>query len=138
MVNGKLFYYDYLDQENEVLIQRVQMEQDTAKTIIKDGKCLIDYNRSGMPLLEIVTEAEFTNPENCKLIVREMQEMLSTMGISEAKIDLGQMRVDVNISIQGDILHSQRVEVKNVSGAKNVERAVEFEYKRHVALLESG
>ena len=114
------------------------MEQDTAKTIIKDGKCLIDYNRSGMPLLEIVTEAEFTIPENCKLIVREMQEMLSTLGISEAKIDLGQMRVDVNISIQDDIKHSQRVEVKNVSGAKNVERAVEFEYKRHVALLESG
>jgi Asp-tRNA(Asn)/Glu-tRNA(Gln) amidotransferase B subunit len=48
------------------------------------------------------------------------------------------MRVDVNISIQDDIKHSQRVEVKNVSGAKNVERAVEFEYKRHVALLESG
>ena len=56
---------------------------------MKDGKVLIDYNRSGMPLLEIVTEAQFTNPENCKLIVREMQEMLSTLGISEAKIDLG-------------------------------------------------
>jgi len=64
--------------------------------------------------------------------------MLSTLGISEAKIDLGQMRVDVNISIQGDNLRSQRVEVKNVSGAKNVERAVEFEYRRHVALLEGG
>jgi aspartyl-tRNA(Asn)/glutamyl-tRNA(Gln) amidotransferase subunit B len=75
------------------------MEQDTAKTVVKDGKLLIDYNRSGMPLLEIVTEAEFTNPENCKLVVREMQEMLSSLGISEAKIEQGQMRVDVNISI---------------------------------------
>ena len=64
--------------------------------------------------------------------------MLSTLGISEAKIDLGQLRVDVNISIEGDTLTSNRVEVKNVSGAKNVERAVEYEYKRHVALLESG
>ena len=99
MVNGRLFYYDYRDQENHVLIQRVQMEQDTAKTVDKDGKLLIDYNRSGMPLLEIVTEAEFTNPENCKLVVREMQEMLSSLGISEAKIEQGQMRVDVNISI---------------------------------------
>ena len=67
-----------------------------------------------------------------------MQEMLSTLGISEAKIDLGQLRVDVNISIQGDTLTSNRVEIKNVSGAKNVERAVEYEYKRHVAMLESG
>jgi aspartyl-tRNA(Asn)/glutamyl-tRNA(Gln) amidotransferase subunit B len=99
MVNGRLFYYDYRDQENHVLIQRVQMEQDTAKTILKDGKQYIDYNRSGMPLLEIVTEAEFTNPENCKLVVREMQEMLSSLGISEAKIEQGQMRVDVNVSI---------------------------------------
>lgn len=138
MIDGRLFYYDYRDQENHVLIQRVQMEQDTAKTVIKDGKCLIDYNRSGMPLLEIVTEAQFTNPENCKLVVREMQEMLATLGISEAKIDLGQMRVDVNVSIQGDTMHSERVEIKNVAGAKNIERAVEYEYKRHVAMLESG
>lgn len=138
MVNGRLFYYDYRDQENHVLIQRVQMEQDTAKTVVKDGKLLIDYNRSGMPLLEIVTEAEFTNPENCKLVVREMQEMLSSLGISEAKIEQGQMRVDVNISIQGDVVSSERVEIKNVSGAKNVERAVEYEYRRHVATLESG
>lgn len=138
MVNGRLFYYDYRDQENHVLIQRVQMEQDTAKTILKDGKQYIDYNRSGMPLLEIVTEAEFTNPENCKLVVREMQEMLSSLGISEAKIEQGQMRVDVNVSIQGDVIASDRVEIKNVSGAKNVERAVEYEYRRHVALLENG
>ena len=48
------------------------------------------------------------------------------------------MRVDVNISIQGDVIASERVEIKNVSGAKNVERAVEYEYRRHVALLESG
>jgi len=64
--------------------------------------------------------------------------MLSTLGISEAKIDLGQMRVDVNVSIQGDVVHSERVEIKNVAGAKNIERAVEYEYKRHVAMLESG
>ena len=67
-----------------------------------------------------------------------MQEMLSSLGISEAKIEQGQMRVDVNISIQGDVNFSERVEIKNVSGAKNVERAVEYEYRRHVAMLESG
>lgn len=114
------------------------MEQDTAKTILKDGKQYIDYNRAGMPLLEIVTDAQFTNPENCKLVVREMQEMLSSLGISESKIDLGQMRVDVNVSIQGEKEKSERVEVKNVAGAINVQRAVDYEYKRHIAMLESG
>jgi len=67
-----MLYYDRTDKENFVLIERVQMEQDTAKTIVKDGKWHVDFNRSGMPLLEIVTKAQFTNPEDSKLIVREM------------------------------------------------------------------
>jgi len=86
MIDGRLFYYDHND-ENHVLIQRVQMEQDSAKIVEKNGKWLVDYNQCGMPLLEIVTEAQFTNPEDCKLVVREMQEMLSTLGVSEANIE---------------------------------------------------
>lgn len=66
--------------------------------------------------------------------------MLSSLGISEAKVEQGQMRVDVNISVwhaETDAVRSPRVEIKNVAGAKNVERAVEYELRRHVALLES-
>jgi len=136
MTDGRLFYFDCYDNENHILIQRVQMEQDTAKTIKKGGKLLIDYNRAGMPLLEIVTEASWTNPEDCKLVVREMQELLQQLEISDAKIEQGQMRVDVNISVHGEKIAGQRVEIKNVSGAKNVERAVEYEYRRHIDLLE--
>ncbi len=66
-------FYDSRDKEFAVPIERVQMEQDTAKTIMKDGMCLIDYNRAGMPLLEIVTGPVWIdNPEDCKLLVREM------------------------------------------------------------------
>jgi aspartyl-tRNA(Asn)/glutamyl-tRNA(Gln) amidotransferase subunit B len=73
MIDGRLFYYNYQDVESHVLIKRVQMEQDTAKTIVgKDGRLMIDYNQSGMPLLEIVTEAQYTNPEDCSLVVQEM------------------------------------------------------------------
>ena len=72
MVNGRLFYYDHLDQENHILIKKVKMEQDTAKIIRKDGKLLVDYNQSGVPLLEIITEPQYTNPEDCKLVIREM------------------------------------------------------------------
>lgn len=56
MLDGRLFYYDYKNQENYILIERIQMEQDTAKTIVKDDKILIDFNRSGIPLLQIDTE----------------------------------------------------------------------------------
>ena len=89
MLDGRMFYYDHKDNENHILIQRVQIVQDTAKTTVKGGKWLIDFNRAGMPLLEIVTEAEFSNPEDSKLIVREMQELLSQLEISDAKIDQG-------------------------------------------------
>ncbi len=89
MLDGRLFFYDYKENENHILIQRIQMEQDTAKSIYKGDKVLIDYNRSGMPLLEIVTTAAPTHPNDAKLIVRELQEMLKSLGISEAQIENG-------------------------------------------------
>ena len=72
MLDGRLFFYNYKDKESHVLVQRIQMEQDTAKSIYEDGKVLIDYNRAGMPLLEIVTDAMPTHPVDSKLIVREL------------------------------------------------------------------
>ena len=145
MIDGRLFYYDHNDHDNHVVIQRVQMEQDSAKIIEKNGKWLVDYNRSGMPLLEIITEAQFTNPEDCKLVVREMQEMLSTLGVSEASIDQGSTSSDVdqnkNVgnSALTHLLRTPNIEIQNVGkSAKNVERAVEYEYRRLVALLDSG
>lgn len=99
---------------------------------------MIDYNRAGMPLLEIVTAPHVTHPNDAKLIVRELQDLLKTLGISEAQIENGQLRVDVNLSVQGEKNESPRVEIKNVAGAKNVERAVEYEYRRHISLLSKG
>ena len=65
------------------------MEQDTAKSIYQHDKVLIDYNRAGMPLLEIVTDWNYLHPENAKLVVRELQELLVALEISEAQIDMG-------------------------------------------------
>ena len=72
MEDGLLHFFDSQNRKTSIRIQRVQMEQDTAKTIVKEGQTLIDYNRAGMPLLEIVTDAQFTTPEDCKLLVREV------------------------------------------------------------------
>ena len=138
MKDGRLFFYDYRENESHILVQRVQMEQDTAKSIYEGDKVLIDYNRAGMPLLEIVTAAQPTHPNDAKLVVRELQELLRTLGISGAEIENGQLRVDVNLSVQGDKNESPRVEIKNVAGAKNVERAVEHEYRRHIDMLSRG
>lgn len=63
---------------------------------------------------------------------------MKTLGISEAKIENGQLRVDVNMSVQGEKNESPRVDIKNVVGSKNVERAVEYEYRRHIAMLSQG
>lgn len=84
MKDGRLFFFDYRDQESHILVDRIQMEQDTAKTIYRGNRALIDYNRSGMPLLEIVTQAQLTHPEDAKLIVREIQELLQQLEISDA------------------------------------------------------
>lgn len=138
MKDGRLFFYDYKEQENHILIERIQMEQDTAKSIYHGDKVLIDYNRAGMPLLEIVTSCKPTHPNDAKLIVRELQELLKSLGISDAQIENGQLRVDVNISVQGEKNESPRVEIKNVAGSKNVERAVEHEYRRHIEMLSRG
>ena len=75
------------------------MEQDTAKSIYHGNKVMIDYNRAGMPLLEIVTGHKPTHPSDAKLIVRELQELLKNLGISDAQIENGQLRVDVNLSV---------------------------------------
>lgn len=99
MIDGRLFYYNHQDIESHILISRVQMEQESAKIVKKDGKLLLDWNAAGNPLLEIVSESQFIKPIDCKLVVQEMQEMLSTLGVSEAKLETGSMRVDINISV---------------------------------------
>ena len=78
------------------------MEQDTAKSIYKGDKVYIDYNRAGMPLMEIVTTPKHTHPNDAKLIVRELQELLKSLGISDAGIESGQLRVDITVSVQGE------------------------------------
>ena len=72
MLDGRLFFYDFKENENHILVERIQMEQDTAKSIYKGDKVFIDYNRAGIPLLEIVTAANPTHPNDAKLIVREL------------------------------------------------------------------
>jgi aspartyl-tRNA(Asn)/glutamyl-tRNA(Gln) amidotransferase subunit B len=141
MQRGELHYFDRFSQPSSLVIQRIQMEQDSAKSFHDDPSVsYIDFNRAGMPLVEIVTEPEIYHPEDGKLAIKELQDLLKSLNISEANMDEGQMRVDVNVSLRrkNGGVQGERVEVKNVLGTRFIEKSIEFEIRRHAQLLAMG
>ncbi|PBC85213.1 MULTISPECIES: Asp-tRNA(Asn)/Glu-tRNA(Gln) amidotransferase subunit GatB [unclassified Streptomyces] len=136
-----------------VHIERAHMEEDTGKSTHIGGATgrihgarhsLLDYNRAGIPLIEIVTKpiegAGERAPEVAKAYVAELRELIKALGVSEARMEQGQMRCDVNLSLrpQGTETFGTRSETKNVNSLRSVERAARFEIQRHAAVLSSG
>jgi len=126
-------------------LTRVHLEEDTANSKHDRGDfSLIDYNRAGVPLMELVTETHtFPSAEEAGLsaskFAKEFQLLLQYLGVSEANMEKGEMRVEANISTTDDEKKfGTKVEVKNLNSFKSAERAINFEVKRMVALLEEG
>ncbi|MGH2511500.1 MAG: Asp-tRNA(Asn)/Glu-tRNA(Gln) amidotransferase subunit GatB, partial [Candidatus Limnocylindrales bacterium] len=126
-------------------IQRAHLEEDTAKLIHSvdaNGRrvSLVDFNRSGAPLMEIVTEPTLHTAEQARRYAEELQLVLRTIGVSDADMDRGQMRVEANVSLRprGTEPFGTRVEVKNMNSFRSVERAIEFEIERQAAALDAG
>ncbi|MFY1678954.1 MULTISPECIES: Asp-tRNA(Asn)/Glu-tRNA(Gln) amidotransferase subunit GatB [unclassified Streptomyces] len=149
----------YLDVQLEdgetfrVEIERAHMEEDTGKSTHVGGATgrihgashsLLDYNRAGIPLIEIVTKpitgAGERAPEVARAYVRELRELIRALGVSEARMEMGQMRCDVNLSLmpKGTATFGTRSETKNVNSLRSVERAARFEVQRHAAVLSAG
>ncbi|WP_280723455.1 Asp-tRNA(Asn)/Glu-tRNA(Gln) amidotransferase subunit GatB [Kitasatospora sp. MAA4] len=149
----------YLDVQLEdgeifrVQIERAHMEEDTGKSSHIGGATgrihgashsLLDYNRAGIPLIEIVTKpiegAGVRAPEVAKAYVAELRELIKALGVSEARMDKGQMRCDVNLSLRphGREKFGTRSETKNVNSLRSVERAARFEIMRHATVLDDG
>jgi aspartyl-tRNA(Asn)/glutamyl-tRNA(Gln) amidotransferase subunit B len=140
----------YLDinvngQTKRVGITRVHMEEDTGKLThaTVDGKevSLIDFNRSGVPLVEIVTEPDIRSGEEAKVFLTELQKIIRYLGVSDADMEKGHMRLEPNISLrkEGETkLANYKVEVKNINSFKFVDKAIQFEEKRQKEVLESG
>ncbi len=131
--------------EGDVRIHRVHLEEDTAKNQHKtvDGKkaTLIDFNRSGVPLVEIVTEADIHSGEQARLFLKKLHQIIRYLDISDADMDKGSMRLEPNISVRkvGEThLPAYKVEVKNINSFAFVKKAIEFETARHIPILESG
>ncbi len=128
-----------------VAITRAHLEEDTAKLVHAtggDGRkvSLVDFNRSGAPLMEIVTEPEIRTAEQARRYAEELQLLLRAIGASDADMERGQMRVEANVSLRprGTEPFGTRVEVKNMNSFRAVERAVAFEIERQAAALDAG
>lgn len=127
-------------QAGAVKITRVHLEEDTANSKHDRGDySLVDFNRAGVPLMELVTEPVIHTAKEAGAFGRELQLLLRYLGVSEANMEKGEMRVELNISISPDEkVFGTKVEVKNINSFKAVERAAEYEIKRMSELLDAG
>ena len=128
-----------------VAITRVHLEEDTASSMHEEGVgTTIDYNRAGVPLMELVTEPVITSAAQAGNFARELQLLLRCLGASEANMEKGEMRVEANVSVAkatDGIKNKElgiKVEIKNLNSFRAMERAVEYEIKRQTELLERG
>ncbi len=129
---------------SSVILTRAHLEADAGKMIHIGDKSLVDYNRSGCPLVEIVTEPVITSSEQAMAFVNELQLLVRTLGISDADLEKGQMRFDCNLSLQTDEefksnkLPSYRTETKNINSIRALGRAIEYEIIRQGEMLDKG
>lgn len=122
-----------------VAVTRIHLEEDTARSIHAASKSLVDFNRAGVPLMELVTEPVIHSPEAAGTFARELQLLLRTLGASEANLEKGEMRIEANISVSADDkVLGTKVEVKNLNSFRSVERAIAFEVERQKELLSRG
>lgn len=121
-------------------ITRIHLEEDTATSKHDRGDySLVDFNRAGVPLMELVTEPVIHSAEEAGNFARELQLLLRYLNVSEANMEKGQMRVELNISVSDDPKKfGTKVEVKNINSFKAVERAAKFETERMIELLDAG
>lgn len=142
--NGKLelLPVDGVKDPLTVEIEQLQIEQDTGKSVYvtegegeqKETLSKIDLNRADIPLIEMVTKPNFTDSQQVKVFIKKFQNLVRYLDICTGDLETGAMRIDVNVSVDG----FNRVELKNLSTTSSVVNAIKYEYKRQVALIESG
>ncbi|MEQ1561416.1 MAG: Asp-tRNA(Asn)/Glu-tRNA(Gln) amidotransferase subunit GatB [Nitrospira sp.] len=122
-----------------IKLTRIHLEEDTARsTHDTPGVSLVDYNRAGVPLMELVTEPVIHSSSEAMNFAKELQLLLQYLGVSGANMEKGEMRVEVNISVSKGEKFGTKVEVKNINSFRAAGKAIDFEYKRHVGILEAG
>ncbi len=124
---------------NGIQLTRVHLEEDTARSQHEQAEVsLVDFNRAGVPLMELVTEPVIHDAKTAGDFARELQLLLQTINISDAQMERGEMRVEANISVSKTDELGTKVEVKNLNSFKSVEGAIAYEIDRQIMLLEKG
>lgn len=125
----------------KVRLIRIHIEEDTGKSIhSNDGGSLLDYNRSGVPLIEIVTEPDINSGEEAQTFLENLKSILKYIEVSDCKMEEGSLRCDVNVNVidEDKDIKTTVTEVKNLNSFKAVAKAIDYETNRHIALLKAG
>lgn len=123
---------------NGVAVTRVHLEEDTARSTHKEQTSLVDFNRAGIPLMELVTEPVIHDPKTAGDFARELQLLLRILEVSDANLEKGEMRIEANVSVSQSEVFGTKVEVKNLNSFRSVERAIAHEVERQIGVLEAG
>jgi aspartyl-tRNA(Asn)/glutamyl-tRNA(Gln) amidotransferase subunit B len=138
--NGKVTITKEDGTTKNIGVTRLHLENDAGKLTHTAGGSLVDYNRSGTPLVEIVSEPDMRTREEVSLYARQIQKIMRYVGTSDADMEKGQMRFDLNISLRpkGSEKYGIRAEVKNLNSFRSLEKAFDYEFKRQSELLDKG
>jgi aspartyl-tRNA(Asn)/glutamyl-tRNA(Gln) amidotransferase subunit B len=132
--NGKL----KIDNDEYIDIERIHLEEDTAKQIAEQAVIKLDYNRAGLPLLEIVSKPQIHSREQCVKYLKTLKRILVFNNISDGKMENGSLRVDLNVSVSNSKTLGTKVEIKNINSFNNVTKAIDYEFVRQTQLLTQG
>ena len=132
--------YVELDSGKHIRLHHIHIEEDAGKLVHENGSTYIDYNRGGVPLIEIVSEPDISSPEEAKEYMTKLQILMRYIGVSDCKMQEGSMRCDVNVSLRpwGQKEYGTRAEIKNMNSMNFVVKALHYEYERQSDLLDSG
>ena len=124
----------------KIRITRVHLEEDTGRLVHPEGKdySLVDFNRAGIPLMELVTEPDMRSAKEARKFSEELQLILRYLGVSDADMEKGQLRVEANISLGQNKKLGTKVEIKNLNSFRAVEKGIDYEIKRQTKILKSG
>ncbi len=124
--------------KKKIAVTRIHLEEDTGNLLHRGSKSLIDFNRAGVPLMELVTEPVIHSGSEARRFAEELRLLLRYLDVSSADMELGQFRVEPNISVSQTETFGDKVEIKNLNSFRSVEDSIGFEVKRQVDILDSG